>query len=60
MNKKTVAVSAILSRLDIDELNEMQTSFIEASKKHDNLVLLSATGSGKTLAFFVTITNHDG
>ncbi len=57
MNKKPVTVSAILSRLDIDELNEMQTAFIDASKKHDNLVLLSATGSGKTLAFLLPLLN---
>ena len=57
MNKKPVTVNAILSRLDIDELNEMQTALIEASKKHDNLVLLSATGSGKTLAFLLPLLN---
>ena len=48
-------ISGIISRLDIDSLNEMQSAFIDASEKHDNLVLLSATGTGKTLAFLLPI-----
>jgi superfamily II DNA/RNA helicase len=50
-------IDDIISRVDIDSLNEMQTAFIEASKKHDNLILLSATGSGKTLAFLLPIVS---
>lgn len=48
-------ISDIVSRLEIESLNEMQNAFIEASEKHDNLVLLSATGSGKTLAFLLPV-----
>ena len=45
----------ILSRLNIDALNEMQIASIEANEKHDDVILLSATGSGKTLAFLLPI-----
>ncbi|HRO71739.1 MAG TPA: DEAD/DEAH box helicase, partial [Chitinophagaceae bacterium] len=48
-------IAGIISRLDIESLNEMQSAFIDASEKHDNLVLLSATGTGKTLAFLLPI-----
>ena len=55
MQKKSHSIDDILSRLDIDALNEMQKASIEANEKHDNLILLSATGSGKTLAFLLPI-----
>ncbi len=55
MQKKSHATADILSRLDIDALNEMQKASIEANKKHDNVILLSATGSGKTLGFLLPI-----
>ena len=45
----------MLSRLNIDALNEMQTASIAANEQHNNIVLLSATGSGKTLAFLLPI-----
>lgn len=47
---------AILSRLKIKALNEMQLASIDAVDKHDNVILLSATGSGKTLAFLLPLT----
>ncbi|MGZ8541985.1 MAG: DEAD/DEAH box helicase [Chitinophagaceae bacterium] len=53
MRKKSHSTSDILSRLNIDALNEMQTAAIEANEKHDNVILLSATGSGKTLGFLL-------
>ena len=55
MQKRSHSIDDILSRLDIDALNEMQKASIEANEKHDNIVLLSATGSGKTLAFLLPI-----
>lgn len=50
-----ISLGEILGRLKIDSLNEMQHAFIEASRRHDNLVLISPTGSGKTLAFILPI-----
>ena len=58
MQKRSHSIDDILSRLDIDALNEMQKASIEANEKHDNIVLLSATGSGKTLAFLLPIFNY--
>src|SRR5436190_9201560 len=55
MQKRSHTIDDILSRLDIDALNEMQKASIEANEKHDNVVLLSATGSGKTLGFLLPI-----
>ena len=55
MQKKTHSTADILSRLNIDALNEMQIASIEANEKHDDVILLSATGSGKTLAFLLPI-----
>ena len=55
MQIKSHSTADILSRLNIDELNEMQTASIEANEKHDNMILLSATGSGKTLGFLLPI-----
>ncbi len=55
MRKKSHSTSDILSRLNIDALNEMQTAAIEANEKHDNVILLSATGSGKTLGFLLPL-----
>lgn len=55
MQKKSHSTADILSRLNIDALNEMQKASIEANEKNDNVILLSATGSGKTLAFLLPI-----
>jgi superfamily II DNA/RNA helicase len=55
MQKKSHSTAYILSRLNIDALNEMQTASIEANEKHDNMILLSATGSGKTIGFLLPI-----
>ena len=49
------AINDILSRLRIDQLNEMQLASIEANKKDQDVVLLSDTGSGKTLAFLLPV-----
>ncbi|AUC23346.1 helicase [Polaribacter sejongensis] len=41
----------ILSKLQIEELNQMQKEAIATINKNDNVILLSPTGTGKTLAF---------
>ena len=45
----------ILSRLQIEKLNEMQEASIQASQKSKDILLLSPTGSGKTLAFLLPV-----
>ena len=55
MQKKSHTTEDILSRLNIDALNEMQTASIEANENNNNVILLSATGSGKTLGFLLPI-----
>lgn len=44
-----------LEALPFEKLNEMQEAFIAASKKENNLILLSPTGSGKTFAFLFSL-----
>ena len=55
MQENKFSTEQVLSNLKIDALNEMQQASIEANKKHDDVVLLSATGSGKTLAFLLPL-----
>jgi superfamily II DNA/RNA helicase len=50
-------LETLLQNLQIQNLNQMQESTLQASEKHNNLVLLSPTGSGKTLAFLFSILN---
>ena len=45
-------------KANIKELNPMQVSTIEASKKHQELILLSETGSGKTLAYLIPLVER--
>ncbi len=58
MKKKKYSLEEILVNLKIDALNEMQVAALEANKKKDDIVLLSATGSGKTLAFLLPILEN--
>lgn len=58
MHKRNYSIETILSNLNIESLNEMQEASIEATKKHDNVMILSATGSGKTLAFLLPVIQH--
>jgi Lhr-like helicase len=47
------AQEAILEKLNIHQLNEMQNEAIAVVDKTANTVILSPTGTGKTLAFFI-------
>ncbi len=49
------ATENILSRLNIEGLNEMQVAFAEATQSHSNIMLLADTGTGKTLAFLLPL-----
>jgi len=48
-------ISEMLSRLRIDELNELQSASLEAAQQDKDLILLAATGSGKTLGFLLPL-----
>jgi superfamily II DNA/RNA helicase len=58
MQKQRFSVETILSNLNIEGLNEMQEASLEATKKHENIMILSATGSGKTLAYLLPVLKH--
>lgn len=47
--------AAILAKLGIEQLNEMQLSAHQAIKEGPEVILLSPTGTGKTLAFLLPI-----
>ncbi|MCE9539344.1 MAG: DEAD/DEAH box helicase [Bacteroidetes bacterium] len=51
-------IQKILEHLKIPSLNEMQLASIEASKKENDVILLSPTGSGKTLGFLLPILQN--
>lgn len=48
----------ILRNLQINALNEMQSSTLRVSQTKNNIVLISPTGSGKTLAFLIPIVQN--
>src|SRR5690348_16784513 len=58
MKKEKYSLENILINLKIDALNDMQQAAIEANKKDEDIILLSATGSGKTLAFLLPILEN--
>ena len=58
MKKKKYSLENILTNLKIEALNEMQEASLEANKKDEDIILLSATGSGKTLAFLLPILEN--
>lgn len=47
--------SNYLSKLQVHELNAMQTASLEAIRQNKDVVLISPTGSGKTLAFLLPL-----
>ncbi len=49
---------AILSKLGIEKLNEMQLEAQSAIHSSDEIILLSPTGTGKTLAFLLPIISN--
>lgn len=51
MNK----IQEVLSNLEIEKLNEMQSAACSAIKDNTNTIVLSPTGSGKTIAFLLPI-----
>ncbi len=55
MQEKSHSTSDILSRLNIDSLNEMQIASIETNENYNEVILLSATGTGKTLGFLLPV-----
>lgn len=55
MQQNTFSVEQSLTNLQIEALNPMQVTTIEAANNHNDIILLSATGSGKTLAFLLPI-----
>jgi len=55
MQTNNFSLASLLSRLNIDSLNEMQQASIKANQENDNVILLSATGSGKTLAYLIPL-----
>ncbi|HLZ15777.1 MAG TPA: DEAD/DEAH box helicase [Cyclobacteriaceae bacterium] len=48
-------IKEMLSRLRIDEVNELQSASLEAAKHDKDLILLAATGSGKTIGFLLPV-----
>ena len=58
MKKKNYSLENILTNLKIETLNEMQVAALEANKKKEDFILLSATGSGKTLAYLLPILEN--
>ncbi|MBA4166961.1 MAG: DEAD/DEAH box helicase [Chitinophagaceae bacterium] len=55
MQKEEILIPDILSRLNIDELNEMQHASLKANQEHNDVIILSATGTGKTLAYLLPV-----
>jgi len=55
MQEEETIISDILTRLNIDELNEMQFASIKANKENNDVIILSATGTGKTLAYLLPV-----
>lgn len=55
MLMNTGVIQGMLSRLKIDELNELQSAALEAGQEDGDLLLLADTGSGKTLGFLLPI-----
>lgn len=50
-----INIPLLIDNLGFEGLNEIQQASLEASAKHDNVILLSPTGSGKTLAFLLPL-----
>ena len=55
MNTMKKDEQAILEKLGVKELNDMQIEAREVISKHAEVILLSPTGTGKTIAFLLPI-----
>ena len=53
LNRQMIA--DMLSRLRIEDLNQLQSETLETAKEDGDLILLADTGSGKTLAFLLAV-----
>jgi len=53
LNRQTIA--DMLSRLRIEDLNQLQSETLETAKEDGDLILLADTGSGKTVAFLLAV-----
>jgi len=49
------AIAEMISRLRIEELNELQSGALATAKEDGDFILLADTGSGKTLAFLLPV-----
>ena len=58
MSEKVKDQSAILKKLGINQLNQMQEEAHKLISSNDEIVLLSPTGTGKTLAFLLPIIEN--
>ena len=54
MKNFNINQNTILKNLGYTAFNEMQNTVFEASKQHNNLLLLAPTGSGKTVAYLLS------
>ncbi len=50
-----MSYSSILSRFNIDALNDMQHEMLSVIQKPNDIVLISPTGSGKTIGFLLPV-----
>lgn len=55
MQKENETIKAILLRMKIASLNEMQLKTLGVTREHNGVVLLSPTGTGKTLAYLLPL-----
>lgn len=55
MSINTGTIKKILSNLRITDLNELQSTSLQATQQDGDIILLSDTGSGKTLAFLLPL-----
>ncbi len=51
-------LKAMLARMEIQQLNEMQLKTLEVSSEQNAFALLSPTGTGKTLAFLLPLLHR--
>ncbi|MCB9226850.1 MAG: DEAD/DEAH box helicase [Chitinophagales bacterium] len=55
MSLNKIDTTSILHKMGFKQLKPMQEKMLNASEKHNNIILLSPTGSGKTLGFILPL-----